>query len=90
MGLSTRKIALSTTRDKLSIIPNSLRTSISILNEDSTINILIAESSSAAGFILFPQTAITFDFQGGNDPRLALQLWSASGTPNIRVMEWQV
>ena len=86
MAISTYQFTLSTTRQAL-IKGNKYRRSITILNEDTGINILVCPNGTDAGMIIFPQTSMTFDPQGSNDPTLPLQLEAASGTPNCRVME---
>jgi len=86
MGIATRKATLSTTRSRL-IKPSLYRRSLTILNEDTGINVLIAPNNTDSGFVLLPQTSITLDRQGGNDPTLPLQLYAASGTPEIRILE---
>tara|TARA_Y100000310_G_scaffold342063_1_gene443572 strand:+ start:3596 stop:3871 length:276 start_codon:yes stop_codon:yes gene_type:complete len=84
---ASRQVALSTTKDKGIIIGDPTRISLTILNEDTGINVLIYESDTADGFIILPQTSFTVMLSDGEDPTLPLALASASGTPNIRIWE---
>jgi|TARA_Y100000310_G_scaffold79180_1_gene75850 hypothetical protein len=86
MAISTHQYTLSTTRQAL-VKGNNYRRSITILNEDSSINVLLCSNGTDDGMIILPLTSITLDPQGSNDPRLPLQFEAASGSPQIRIME---
>jgi len=87
MGYFATRIEAMTTAFVLYILPNPRRISWNLFNDDAAIECYYAESSSAPGSTITPKTPISCFAVDGEDPTAAVYLRSASGTPNIRIVE---
>jgi hypothetical protein len=86
MGFRTTQNTLSTTREVI-VEARKDRKNITLINEDTAINIRIAENNNAVGFILYPQAVVTLDPSTGWDPSVVLHAVADSGTPIIGIVE---